>query len=149
MPQFPPQLPHGEFQEIFPDIFFLTGQIKVESDPISEFSRNMVVIRDGMDLTLVNSIRLNSAGLAALDHLGTVKAIVRLGGFHGRDDAFYLNRNQADLWTPEGMTFTRGEKTDQFLVDGRDGPIPGSSAFVFDTPELPVKFVPDPGHFRY
>lgn len=137
MPQFPPQLPHGEFQEILPDIFFPTGQIKVESDPVSEFSRNMVVIRDGMDLTLVNSIRLNSAGFAALDHLGTVKSIVRLGGFHGRDDAFYLNRYKADLWTPEGVTFTRGEKTDQLLLDGQAGPIPGSSAFVFDTPELP------------
>jgi len=137
MSDFPAQLPHGSFQEIFPDVFFLTGQIKVPSDPVSEFSRNMVVIRDAGTLTLVNSIRLDEAGLLALDALGTVHNIVKLGGFHGRDDAFYLDRYDAELWAPEGMTYSRGESTDRLLSDGQMGPVSGSAAFVFDTPKMP------------
>jgi len=137
MASYPPSLPHGNLTEIFPDIFFVTGQIRVESDPVSEFSRNMVVIRDGPDLTLVNTIRLNSVGLAALDLLGSVKHVVRLGGFHGRDDAFYLDRFDADLWAPEGITCTRGEKIDHLLKDGRKGPNPDSLAIVFYTPKVP------------
>lgn len=137
MTDFPPPLPHGSFDEILPDVFFLTGQIRIDSEPVSEFSRNMVVIRDGSDLTLVNTIRLDVAGLSALEQIGSVKHVVRLGGFHGRDDAFYLDRYNADLWAPKGMTFTRGEETDHLLIDGLKGPSPDSSAIVFDTPKVP------------
>ncbi|PHS05729.1 MAG: hypothetical protein COA78_15065 [Blastopirellula sp.] len=137
MSDFPPQLPHGEFREIFSDVFFLKGQIRIEADPVSEFSRNMVVIRDHRSLTLVNTIRLDEAGLAALDALGTVSNIVKLGAFHGRDDAFYVDRYGADLWAQAGMTYTRGEKTDHELANGLTGPNPDSTAFVFDTPKLP------------
>lgn len=137
MSDFPPLLPHGEVQEILPEVFLLKGQIRVEFDHISEFSRNMIVIRDGDDLTLVNTVRLDEAGLAQLDSLGTVRHLVKLGAFHGRDDAFYLNRYKVPLWAPSGMTYTRGEKTDRTLEPGMPGPSPDSSAFVFDTPKLP------------
>ena len=137
MTNFPPALPHGSFDELLPDVFFLTGMIRVESDPVSEFSRNMVVIRDGADLTLVNTIRLNAAGLSALEQLGTVKQVVRLGGFHGRDDAFYLDRYGADLWAVEGMSFSRGECTNRLLIDGHRGPNPDSLVIAFDTPKVP------------
>lgn len=137
MQDFPPQLPHGEFQEILPGIFFLKGQIRIETDPVSEFSRNMVVIRDNQSLTLVNTIRLDEPRLAALDRLGTVTNIIKLGAFHGRDDAFYIDRYGADLWAPPGMTYTRGENTDRTLENGQPGPNSDSTAFVFDTPKLP------------
>lgn len=136
MAELPPQLPHGVFQELFPDVFFVTGQIIVASDPVSEFSRNMVVIREGDSLTLINSIRLDEDGLAALEKLGEVRHIVKLGAFHGRDDAFYLDRYDAALWAPEGMSYSRGEQTDRVLRDGQPGPVEGSTAFVFDTPKL-------------
>ena len=97
----------------------------------------MVVIREGDTLTLVNSIRLDNEGLLALDALGTVRDIVKLGGFHGRDDAFYLDRYDTELWAPDGMTYSRGESTDRLLGDGQMGPVAGSTAFVFDTPKLP------------
>ncbi len=137
MSTFPPQLPHGEIQEILPDIFLVKGQIRIESDPVSEFSRNMIVIREGGTLTLVNSVRLDKAGLAQLDSLGTVRHLVKLGAFHGRDDAFYLDRCQAELWAPLGMTYTRGEKTDKNIETDMPGPAPDMSFFVFDTPKVP------------
>ena len=66
MQYFPEKLPHGELTEIFPDVFFVVGQSKFEfQDNKFQFSRSMTVIRDGDSLTLVNSMRLDDAGLAA------------------------------------------------------------------------------------
>lgn len=115
MDQFPPQLPHGKIQEILPDIFFVKGQIRIDSEPVSEFSRNMVIIRDGDELTLINSVRLDEAGLKQLDSLGSVRHLIKLGAFHGRDDAFYLERYRIPLWAPSGMSYIRGERTDHIV----------------------------------
>ena len=79
-------------------------------------------------------MRLDAAGLAALDALGSVKHIVKLGSFHGRDDAFYLERYGADVWAPAGMPHERGVKTTHELRHGEPGPTSASSAFVFNTP---------------
>lgn len=137
MPDFPDQLPHGSLQQVLPNIFVVKGQIRIQAAETHEFSRNMTVICDGDALTLVNTIRLNDTGLEALDALGTVRHIVKLGAYHGRDDAFYLDRYEADLWAPEGMTFTRGEIANRPMHDGKQGPTSDSSSFVFDTPKAP------------
>jgi hypothetical protein len=53
-----------------------------------QFSRNMTVVRDGNALTLINSMRIDGAGLAQLDALGRVAHVVKIGSLHRRDDAF-------------------------------------------------------------
>ena len=110
MTNFPATLPVGPLREVLPDIFFVTGQMTSGSDagPMC-YSRNMTVVRDGTDLTILNSVRLDEDGLKALDALGTVRAIVRLGFNHGRDDAFYLDRYAANFWADAGAARTRGE----------------------------------------
>jgi hypothetical protein len=35
MDQFPPALPHGRLEQIFPDIFFVTGAMKTVLSPFS------------------------------------------------------------------------------------------------------------------
>ncbi len=137
MLDFPKQLPHGSLQQILPDIFFVKGLIRIDVAETHEFSRNMTVIRDGDAVTLVNTIRLDDAGLAALDALGTVQHIVKLGAYHGRDDAYYLDRYDAELWAPEGMTYSRGEATSRTMRDGEQGPVSDSRSFVFNTPRAP------------
>jgi len=52
----------------------------------------MVVIKNANVLTLINTVRLNENGLAALDNLGQVTNVMRIGAFHSRHDAFYLER---------------------------------------------------------
>ena len=134
MQDIPPALPHGDITEVFDDIFFVTGQIKVST---LSFSRNMVVIRAKDELTLINTLRLDDAGLARLDELGTVRNVIRLGGFHGRDDAFYLNRYDAALWALEGTGFNRGEVITHALAEGAPCPINDASVFAWDTPTSP------------
>ena len=55
-------------------------------------NRNMIVVRNGTELTIVNAVRLNNKNLEILDELGTVKNIIRLGDFHGLDDQFYIDK---------------------------------------------------------
>ncbi|MCH9686637.1 MAG: hypothetical protein K0V04_34715 [Deltaproteobacteria bacterium] len=102
----PPALPHGELTEVLPDLFCVTGGVKMA--PLLAFSRNMTVVREGDRLVLINSMRLDEPGLAALDALGTVTDVIRLAAFHGMDDPFYKDRYDAKTWAVEGSAYRRG-----------------------------------------
>ena len=138
MTDFPPQLPHGEIEEVLPDVFFVSGQTRPDfQGQIWQFSRNMTVVREGDALTLINTLRLDDVGLATLDALGSVRNIVKLGAFHGRDDAFYLDRYGARMWAVEGMDHERGVTTDVVLTPGQAGPCADVSVFVYKTSDIP------------
>lgn len=137
--QFTPAWPHSEIREIFKDVFFVTGTNKVHHEGQDiQTSRNMVIVRHGSELTLINTVRLDEEGLIQLDLLGNVAHIVRIGAFHGRDDAFYRNQYPTSLlWTLKGMTYESGLKSDRELIPGGAMPFPGCSLFVFETSTLP------------
>lgn len=137
-PSLPPQLPHGELTEVLPDVFFVTGQVRPDfGGKTWQFSRNMVVVRDGDSLTLVNTLRLSDDALAHLESLGTVAHVVKLGAFHGRDDAFYLDRYGVPLWAVPSMPHERGVTTSAELVPGAAGPCADGEVFVFETSDTP------------
>jgi hypothetical protein len=137
--QFTPVWPHGNIHEIFKDIFFVTGTNKIQHDGIHmQTSRNMTIVRNGSELTLINTVRLNDEGLTELDQLGAVTHIVRIGAFHGRDDAFYRNQYpNAQLWTLKGMSYDNGLNPDQELTPKGMMPFPGCSLFTFETSMIP------------
>lgn len=138
MTNFPECLPAGTMCEVLPDIFFVTGQmISGKGEGQMRYSRNMTVVRDGNDLSIFNSVRLDEDGLKALEAFGTIQHVVRLGFNHGRDDAFYLNRYGAQFWAMDGMEFNRGETVNRHIVDGEPGPCGASSFFVFETATQP------------
>ena len=135
----PEALPHGALEEVFPDVFFVTGTMKTQLMGAHwHFSRNMTVVRDGPALTLVNSVRLDDAGLAALDALGTVANIVKIGSLHGIDDGFYKSRYpQASLWALPGMPDAGGPEPDKLLTADGEQPFAGCSLFEFRSTKLP------------
>ncbi len=138
MSDFAPALPHGDIQEVFPDVFFVTGTMKtVLMGAHWHFSRNMTIVRDGTELTLINTVRLDDAGLAKLDALGTVKHVVKIGALHGLDDAFYRQRYGATLWSLPGMPHEHGLQADKLLLPGGEMPFKGASVFVFESTKLP------------
>lgn len=136
---FTPVWPHGDIQQIFKDVFFVTGTNKIHHEDINiQTSRNMTIVRNGSELTLINTVRLNEEALQKLDALGMVKNIVRIGAFHGRDDAFYQHRYpDAKLWALKGTTYERSLKITQDLTPGGLMPFPGCSLFVFETSTQP------------
>jgi hypothetical protein len=117
MDQLPPALPHGALREVFPDVFFVSGAMATVLMGSSwQFSRNMTVVRDGHALTLVNSIRLDDAGL---------------------DDAFYKARYDARFWALPEMAREDGLTVDRTLVPGGEMPFSDCSMFDFRATKLP------------
>ena len=138
MPAYHPAMPHGSIQEVFPDVFFVTGTMRAEFfGTMWQFSRNMTIVRDGGALTLINAVRLDDAGLAALEKLGTVKNVVRIGDMHGVDDRFYVDRYKAKYWVVDGMTAGEGLTPTNTLREGGEMPFSNCTAFTFGTTTRP------------
>lgn len=138
MDHFPAAQPAGEIKEIFPDVFFVTGTMKTELMGAHwHFSRNMTIVRHGDELTLINSVRLDEAGLAKLEALGKVKNLVKIGSLHGEDDPFYKARYNPVFWAMPGMQHKLGLVADKALCAGGEMPFPGCSIFEFQTTKLP------------
>lgn len=108
---FPPALPHGPIERVLPEVFFVTGTITMPGPLPVRFSRNMTIVRAGERLALVNAVRLDEAGLEALDRLGKVTDVIRLAANHGMDDPFYADRYRAKVWALRGQRYTSGFNT--------------------------------------
>lgn len=134
---FSPAWPHGKINQIFENVFMVTGTNIIEHDGVRiQSSRNMVIIRQNGDLTLINTVRLDEDGLKSLASLGQVKNIIRIGAFHGRDDIFYQERYRAKLWAYSSMDFSHGEKLDFDLNEGKL-PLANAELFTFKTTSFP------------
>jgi hypothetical protein len=112
---FAPALTHGSLEAVAAGVWVVQGNMVMGI--LQELPRSMTVLTgrpagsvqsaDVDSVVICNSLRLDDAGLAQLDALGEVCAIVRLGSHHGRDDAFYAHRYpDALVWSAPGMTWT-------------------------------------------
>jgi hypothetical protein len=135
MREYPPALPHGSIEQIGAEAFCVRGRINLNR--LLRLSRNMAIVRQGRSLTLINAVRMNDSGLAALDSLGRVEHVLRLGGGHGLDDPFYVDWYQAQFWAqPGGKRYTEPKIT-QPLIDQGDLPFAGASLLTFRTAKIP------------
>lgn len=133
-----PAWPHGALQVAFPDLFFVVGTNKTSHAGVDfQTSRTMVVLREDGALTLLNTVRLDEDGLRALEALGQVRHVVRLGAFHGRDDPFYCDRYGATLWALPGVAHADGRATDRALAPGGPFPARDGEVFAFASAKLP------------
>lgn len=127
---FPAVMPHHGLVPIFDDAWYVQGSVNL--NPMVRLQRNMVVLRHGDELTLVNAIRLDAEGEAALDALGKVSHVVKIGG-HGMDDAYFLDRYGAQHWALPAVAPSLGARS----LAPDDLPHPGLSLFVFAYPKAP------------
>ncbi len=138
MQTYSPAWPHSDIKEIFPNIFFVTGTNKTHYKGVDlQHSRNMIIVRNADKLSLINTVRLNDNGLTTIDALGKVENVIRIGAFHGRDDAFYLDRYSAKLCAFPGMQHGDGRGTDIELAPKSKMPFPDCSLFFFETSIYP------------
>ena len=140
---------------MLPGLYFVTGTVRLPGALPVRFSRNMTVVKRGDRLVLVNSVRLDDAGLAALDKLGKVTDVVRLAANHGMDDPFYAERYGAKVWVVKGQRYTAGFDTKRpetyftphhEIAAGDALPIDGAKLVVFDAqPPEGMLLLPDDG----
>lgn len=122
--QFPPVQPHGSLEAIFEDAWYVTGSVVFK--PLLRLPRNMVILRHGGELTVINSVRLDAEGESALDALGKVTHVMKIG-FHGMDDAYYVDRYEAKMWTVG----------DGSLSEDSQLPFPDARVFMFKQTVVP------------
>lgn len=145
-----PALAHGELNKLFENIWFVQGALKMPMLIPMKISRSMTVLRNpaNNELTLVNSLRLDEPGLAGLDRLGKVAHVIRLAGFHGRDDGFYRDRYGARVYAVKGQIYTRRMdnklpadagymQPDEWLDETSNLPVPGARLKVIKSSNPP------------
>ncbi|RYY78680.1 MAG: hypothetical protein EOO69_10030 [Moraxellaceae bacterium] len=130
-----PAYPHNPIQEIFPDIYWVQGSIRIGFG--LSMNRNMVIIRQNNELTLINAVRLNEHGLSQLNHLGVVKHLIRLGDFHGLDEQFYIDTYQAHFWSQKHHVTYPALVPDSVISASTKPPITNAEFFIFETAQYP------------
>ena len=130
MNTFAPAQPHDPIQALTDRLYVVRGAMRM--NPVLRISRNMLIIRHGDELTLVNPIRLNAEGEKALGDLGVVKHILRLGAFHGIDDPWYKHRFGAELWRQPGGTAYPEPPPDRPLEPDTELPFPDADLLCFN-----------------
>lgn len=124
---YPEVLPHDPPRLIAEDLYVVHGCVRMTA--MVRFSRNMIIVRDAGQLTLINPVRMDEPGLAALEALGTVAHVLRLGPYHGMDDPFYVDRYNTTFWSFEGGTTYTSPTITHPLTEG--GALPFSRAHLF------------------
>lgn len=128
MADYAPVYPHGNVEEIQEDVFMLRGSIKM--NPVVRITRNMAIIRNGNELSLINPVRVSLEVEAQLHALGKVTNIIRLGAFHGIDDPYYADKFDARLWSqPGGTTYTKPDIDEELNVSTQ---LPFSNGQIFE-----------------
>lgn len=136
--RFPPAYPHDAPHPIADDVFIVRGSMKL--NPLIRISRNMTVLRHQGELSLLNPIRLNDAGLRQLEALGSIRRIIRLGSLHGLDDAWYAANYDIEFWGCPGSQQYPFPDAETIDLGERPLPIPHAELFRFNSaqPEAAV-----------
>jgi hypothetical protein len=126
---YPDALPHDAPKQIAEDLFVVHGCVRPNA--VVRFTRNMAIVRDQGALTLINPVRMDDAGLHSLEALGEVAHVLRLGPLHGMDDAFYVDRYNAQFWSFEGGVTYSTPAINRVLTEGGALPFSGAKLFAF------------------
>lgn len=132
---FAPVYPHDPIEQIADGVFMVRGSFKMNR--ILRITRNMAIVRQDGELTLVNPIRLTEAELRRLDALGAAKHIIRLGAFHGLDDPFYMARYQPAFWCQAGGSIYPEPPIDHVLTEDVELPFDKAKLFCFRNTKQP------------
>ncbi len=110
---------HGDIKQIFENIWFVKGQLRMAMLLPMTISRSMTIIRENNELTLINPIRLSESGMQKIESLGKISRVVRIGGFHGKDEAFFRAQYNAKIYALKGHVYT--QKISNLPVDPNKG----------------------------
>ena len=127
---YPDALPHDPIRQIAEDLYVVHGSVRML--PVASITRNMAIVHHQGQLTLINAVRMDEAGLRDLEALGEIRHVLRLGPLHGMDDPFYVDRYQANFWSFEGGTTYAGPAITNPLLEGGELPFPNAKLFAFN-----------------
>ena len=127
--------PHDPIEKVFHNVYWVHGSVRLA--PGMTMNRNMIVVQDGDELTLINPVRLNEAEEEKLGNLGNIRRVMRMGDFHGLDDRYYVDKYQAEFWCQNGCTIYKEPTPSHIIKSDTDSPIPNSEFFIFENALFP------------
>lgn len=98
-------LPHQVITENFENIYSLMGSMQLFG--MFKYSRNMVILKDGEKLCLVNPVRLNENEESKLLKLGRIHSVLKLGRLHSVDLPYYMDKFSPKLWASSKDSFVK------------------------------------------
>lgn len=129
----PPALYHLPVRECFPGVWFAPGTLSMNI-PLGlkiTISRNMVAVLGAEGWVLLSSVRLSERAEADLLAKAPFKHAVRLGGAHGRDDRYYVDKFGVEFWGVPGAQAYPEPKFTREITEGGPFPIPGARVVIF------------------
>jgi hypothetical protein len=126
---FPAATDHGPIEEPFEGIFTVRGTARIA--PLLSITRNMTILRNAGELTIVSAVRLGPDGERSLERLGKVRHLVKLGVFHGMDDPYYVKKYSPVVWAAKDAVHGAGVTTDEVLAEGAAMPVQRAEVFEF------------------
>jgi hypothetical protein len=120
-------------RECFPGVWLASSQVTM-GIPLGmkiRFSRNMVAVLTAEGWVLLNPVRLSEESEAALLAKAPFKHALRLGTYHGRDDAYYVDRFGVEFWGVLGKSAYAEPGFDHEISEDGPLPIPGARAVIY------------------
>jgi hypothetical protein len=127
---FPSVLPHGSVQEVIPGkVYIVQGSFPMM--PFVRINRTMCIVKEGNDLIILNSVRVNEETENEIMKLGTIKKLVRLCMAHGVDDAYYVHKFKPRYYSVATSEFSKPDApADVVLKEDGEMPIKGSKLII-------------------
>ncbi len=132
---YPQPTAHDPIKKLFENVYWVHGSVKV--GPGMTMNRNMVIIKNENQLTLINPVRLNNEEEKALLALGDITVVMRLGDFHGLDDQYYVDTFNAAFWCQKDQATYLTPIPDTVISTDTISPIANSEFFIFSTAKFP------------
>jgi len=132
--QYPPvhKKGNGPLLKVFDDVYQVRGSADI-MDVVGKptIGRVMIIIREGEELHIINSVRVKPETEAEIDKLGKVKHVYKIGWNHGMDDPYYVDKYGATFWAMPGMKGRLGVEPTRELTEGGELPMKGAKFFAF------------------
>ena len=108
--KYPAIQPHGGLEKVVDNIYIVQGSYKMM--PGTRISLTMTIVVRGSDVTIINSMRVNSEVEEEIKKLGTIKNVVRICANHGSSDEYYIDTFNATYYDlPGGADIAGATKT--------------------------------------
>ena len=134
----------GTLEPVFPDLWWAWGTTRFMPGVL--FPRSMVIVREKGELVIIHPVLMPEAEQAKIEALGPIKHIVRLGAFHGMDDARYVERYKPTTWAPPGVDLSPGVRLDRALTPGGPQPFADGRVLGFESSRTPETVIHLPRH---
>ncbi|MGH8516463.1 MAG: hypothetical protein ACREUE_03280 [Panacagrimonas sp.] len=118
---------------MFPGVWLASSEVtqRIALGLQIRFGRNMTAVLAPDGWVLFNPVRLSEAAEQELLSRGPIRHAVRLGTYHGRDDAYYVDQLGVDFWCVPGVHEHPEPRGAKAITEDGPFPLAGAKVVIF------------------